>query len=151
MISGREKEAFVDWLRSRGQRVTRERLALLDEIFACHEHLDADSLLAAMQRRGVKISRATVYRNLQLLVDAGAVRKTRLAGDRFVFEHVHRGQSHDHLVCEECGRIVEFVSPAVRAMLGEVARAHGFAASRHALQLFGRCLDRACTSRPGVS
>lgn len=148
MLSGREKDDFVTWLRARGQRVTRERLALLDEIFTRHEHLDADSILETMVAEGRKISRATVYRNLALLVEAGFVRKTRLTADRWVFEHVHGGQSHDHLVCDDCGKIVEFVSPGVRAMLGEIARAHGFAANRHALQLFGRCLDQACPSRP---
>lgn len=147
MLSGREKEDFVGWLRARGQRVTRERLVLLDEIFARHEHLDADSVLASLQARGAKTSRATVYRNLALLVEAGFVRRTRLTADRWVYEHVHRGQAHDHLVCEDCERVIEFVSPGVRAMLGEIARAHGFVASRHALQLYGRCLDTTCPHR----
>lgn len=135
----REKEQFLEALRSRGQRVTRERLALLDEIFVQHQHIDADSLLAALHQRGYSISRATVYRNLDLLVRLGLVRKTRLGHDRFLFEHVHAGHDHDHLVCTSCGRVVEFVSPGIAALQAEICRAHGFVPTHHTLEILGLC------------
>jgi Fur family ferric uptake transcriptional regulator len=135
----REKEQFLAQLRSRGQRVTRERLALFEEIFLQHQHIDAEHLRLALAQRGVKVSRATVYRNLDLLVRTGFVRKTRLGHDRLLFEHVHLGQEHDHLVCTDCGRVVEFVSPGIAALQAEICRAHGFVASRHALEIFGLC------------
>jgi len=74
MTSIREKEQFLRFLRDRGQRVTGERLALFDEIFSHHDHIDAEALLEAMKSRGLKISRATVYRNLDLLVESGPAR-----------------------------------------------------------------------------
>lgn len=135
----REKEQFLRFLRSRGQRVTGERLALFDEIFAQHRHIDAEELLAAMKARGLKISRATVYRNLDLLVESGLARKQQLGGRGFQYEHVHPGQQHDHLVCTACGRVVEFVSPGIAALLTEICRAHGFLAGRHTLQIAAIC------------
>jgi Fur family ferric uptake transcriptional regulator len=139
MPDAREHDRFLQFLRSKGLRVTQERLRLFDEIFAQHKHIDAEELLATMKGRGLKISRATVYRNLDLLVDCGLVRKQRLGRDRFLYEHVHGGQHHDHLVCTECGRVVEFVSPGIVALQGEICRAHGFQPSRHTLQISGLC------------
>jgi Fur family ferric uptake transcriptional regulator len=141
MSNARERERFLQFLRSRGQRVTQERLALFEEIFAQHKHIDAEELLATMKSRGLKISRATVYRNLDLLVECGMVRKQRLGRDRFLYEHVHGGQHHDHLVCTGCGRVVEFVSPGIAALQSEICRAHGFVATRHTLQISGLCND----------
>lgn len=139
MSNARERERFLQFLRSRGHRVTQERLALFEEIFSQHKHIDAEELLGAMKARGLKISRATVYRNLDLLVECGMVRKQRLGQDRFLYEHVHGGQHHDHLVCTRCGRVVEFVSPGIAALQGEICRAHGFVPSHHTLQISGLC------------
>lgn len=137
--NSREKEQFLQFLRSRGQRVTSERLALFDEIFSQHGHIDAEELLGAMKARSLKISRATVYRNLDLLVECGLARKQRLGSRGFLYEHVHPGQQHDHLVCTGCGRVVEFVSPGIAALQAEICRAHGFVPTRHTLQITGLC------------
>ena len=139
MTASRERERFLALIRQRGQRVTAERLALLDEIFAQHGHIDAGQLLASLRAGGVKISRATVYRNLELLVECGLVHKHRLGRDRHLYEHVHAGQRHHHLVCAECGRVVEFISPGIAALQTEICRAHGFVPGRHALQITGLC------------
>lgn len=134
-----EKSALVHFLRQRGMRVTSERLALLDEMFAQHAHLDADQLYQRMRSHGLKISRATVYRNLELLVECGLVRKYRLGHDRFLYEHVHPGQSHDHITCRECGSVVEFVSPAIHSLLQEILKAHGFVPGESELEVSGLC------------
>lgn len=135
----REREQFLQFLRQGGHRVTSERLALFDEIFSQHGHIDADHLLRSLHGRGMKISRATVYRNLNLLVDCGLVRRQRLGRRRYLYEHVHPGQHHDHLVCTECGRVVEFISPGIAALQGEICRAHGFVPTRHTLKISGLC------------
>lgn len=135
----RERRKFLDFLRSRGHRVTRERQVLFDEIFTQHSHLDAETLLSAMQAKGLKISRATVYRNLELLVECGLVRKQRLGRSRFLYEHVHPGQRHDHLVCRECGRVAEFVSAGIAALQAEICRAHGFDPQQYSLQISSLC------------
>jgi Fur family ferric uptake transcriptional regulator len=142
-----ERRQFLDTLRERGMRVTRERLVLFDEIFARHGHFAAEELFAGLAERGEKISRATVYRNLDLLVESGLVRKYRLGRDRFLYEHIHRGQHHDHLVCTECGRLAEFVSPGIEALQTEICRAHGFLPHVHTLQISGLC-EECATAAP---
>jgi Fur family ferric uptake transcriptional regulator len=149
MADPREKERFLGFLRERGQRVTAERLALLDEVFRQHGHIDAEQLLAAARERGLKISRATVYRNLDLLVASGLARKQRLGRRRFLYEHVHGGQRHDHLVCTRCGRVVEFMSPGIAALQAEICRAHGFVPSVYSLQINGLC--QACAARQAAA
>jgi Fur family ferric uptake transcriptional regulator len=154
MADAREKQQFLQFLRGRGQRVTGERLALFDEIFSQHGHIDAEALLGSMKERGLKISRATVYRNLDLLVECGLARKQRLGSRGFLYEHVHPGQQHDHLVCTGCGRVVEFVSPGIVALQAEICRAHGFVPTRHSLQIAGlcnRCAESESAERSGVS
>jgi Fur family transcriptional regulator, ferric uptake regulator len=136
-----ELQQFLEFLKRRGMRVTTERLALCEGIFAQHGHIDVEELLASMHAAGSTISRATVYRNLELLVGCGLVRRQRLGQDRFRYEHVHAGQEHDHLICAECGRVVEFQSQGIVALQREICRAHGFDPGQHTLQIFGRCLD----------
>lgn len=149
MHPAREEAIFLDYLRSRGLRATAERRALLAAIFAQHRHIDADEVLVAVRQSGHKISRATVYRNLELLVSCGLVHKVRSSGGRFVYEHLHPGQHHDHLTCRDCGRIVEFVSPGISALLAEICRAHGFEPRENQLQILGRCVECA-TARPAA-
>jgi Fur family transcriptional regulator, ferric uptake regulator len=153
MAEIREKQQFLAWLRGRGQRVTGERLALFEEIFSQHGHIDAEEILAGLRANGSKISRATVYRNLDLLVESGLARKQRLASRSFLYEHVHGGQNHDHLVCAVCGRVVEFVSPGIAALQTEICRAHGFVPTRHTLQISGlcnRCAEAAKAAEAGA-
>jgi len=145
MISTREESLFLDHLRSRGLRATTERRSLLRSIFAQHRHIDAEEILAAVRATGQKISRATVYRNLELLVECGLVARVGLPGGRTVYEHLHPGLRHDHLTCRDCGRIVEFVSPGISALLAEICRAHDFDPTAPQLQIHGRC--RRCAAR----
>ena len=151
MAEVREKEQFLRFLRGRGHRVTSERLALFDEIFSQHGHIDAEELLAGAKARGLKISRATVYRNLDLLVECGLARKQRLGRNRFLYEHLHGGQQHDHLVCSRCGRVVEFMSAGIAALQGEFCRAHGFVPTRFSLQITGLCNRCAEAAQPPQS
>ena len=144
MAANPERARFVEFIRKRGMRLTPERLAFFDEIYAQHSHIDADQLLDAMRKRGLKTSRATVYRSLDLLVECGLVRKHRLGGRGHVYEHVHAGQRHDHLVCRDCGRVVEFVSPGIEALQAEICRAHDFEPGVHSLQIQGVC--RSCAA-----
>lgn len=136
-----ELDQFLKLLRERGHRVTQERIALFRAVYERHGHLDADALLHSMQEQGSKISRATLYRNLDLLAEWGFVRRTRLGGNRLLYEHVHAGQRHDHLVCTRCGRIAEFVSPAITALQREICRAHRFDPEDHTLQIHSVCQD----------
>lgn len=140
MAIERELQIFRDYVRRNGLRMTATRLALFDEIFTRHEHIDADRLYEEMRRKGRKISRASVYRNLDLLAACGLVRRYRLDQSRNLYEHIHAGLQHDHLVCRECGRLVEFVSPGIRALQRELCQAHGFDPADTSVQVVGRCI-----------
>jgi len=139
MANEKEREHFLLYMKERGLRVTSERLGLFEEIYRQHGHIDAEELLAALKASGYKISRATVYRNLDLLVDCGLVTKQRLGRNRYLYEHLHAGQHHDHLVCTQCGRVVEFVSPGIAALQARICQAHGFSPQHHQLQIQGLC------------
>jgi len=150
MASFPEFDQFLERLRRDGHRVTGERLQLFREVYQQHGHIDAEALLRSMQRQGLKISRATIYRNLDLLARYGFVKKQRLGGHRYLYEHIHAGLLHNHLVCTRCGKVAEFVSPAIDALQREICRAHGFDPDQHSLQIHGLCL--ACAGkREGVN
>src|ERR1700692_434641 len=99
----REINRFSDFLSRQGQKLTRERTALVREIFSTHYHFEADELLFTMKQKSVKISRATVYRTLELLVKSGLVRRVHLGEDHYHYEHISENSHHDHLVCTTCG------------------------------------------------
>src|SRR5205085_11173923 len=88
-----------------------------------HNHLDAGQLIDDLKAAGLRVSRATVYRTLTKLVDAGLLRRLEL-GPRTFYEHDYGYPQHEHLVCERCGRIIEFQSPDIDAKLREVYAEH---------------------------
>src|ERR1051326_3849620 len=90
---------FADFLQQQGLKLTSEREALLREIFSIHYHFEADELLVKLKQNNLKISRATVYRTLELLVKAGLVRRVPLGEDHYHYEPVSGNSHHDHLVC----------------------------------------------------
>src|SRR5512144_1250302 len=107
-IVEKEINRFQDFLRVAGLKLTGERSALVREIFSTHYHFEADELLSKMKQKNVKISRATVYRTLELLVKSGMVRRVHLGEDHYHYEHVTGNSHHDHLICTTCGSVIEF-------------------------------------------
>ena len=100
----RAEKFFVQYLRDNNLKVTKERLMLLEELFGSSGHLDADSLLFQLRSQGKHVSRATIYRTLDLLVQCGLARKSRLGREHYVYEKVTPGKRHDHMVCTGCGQ-----------------------------------------------
>jgi Fur family ferric uptake transcriptional regulator len=142
-----ERRVFTEFLRKKGLKITRERTALFDEIFSAHRHFDAEDLVIRMRERGTKISRATIYRTLEILHDCGLVGRVRLNEEKYRYERLKRGEHHDHLVCTSCGKVVEFVDRAIEKRQDAVCRAHDFRATAHSHQIWGLC--GACRSRSG--
>jgi Fur family ferric uptake transcriptional regulator len=109
-------------------------------VFLKHEgHLSADDLVALIHREDSRISRATVYRTLQWMVEAGIARKVDFGEGRFRFEHSYRHPRHFHLICKACNRSSEFLSSDIEGLIEEVAAARGFAARQLVLQIYGTC------------
>ena len=109
-------------------------------IFSQHHHFDADQLIDAMKKADFQVSRATVYRTLTKLVDAGLLRKLEI-GPRMCYEHDYGYPQHEHLQCSHCNKMIEFQSPVLEGVLREVGRQHHFNASGHTLIIRGVCSD----------
>lgn len=131
---------FREFLEIRGEKLTEPRRVLIRHIFDSHKHFDADELVADLRTAGRQVSRATVYRTLPLLVEAGLLRELRLT-NRTAYEHDYGYPSHDHLHCSECNRIVEFNNDEVRRLRESVSREHGFRPVNHRFVITGVCPD----------
>ena len=120
-------------------RYTRQREIIWQEICSTAEHRDAEDIYFTLKNRGVAVSRATVYRTIEVLVRNNLVRALNIGDGRFRYEKKLDQTHHDHLVCVECGKIIEFLDVKVEKQQEEIAKSHGFTLVRHIHQLFGVC------------
>jgi Fur family ferric uptake transcriptional regulator len=132
------EQKFREFLEIRGEKLTAPRRTLVRHIFDSHKHFDADELVSDLQKEGHRVSRATVYRTLRLLVEAGLLRELRLT-NRSAYEHDYGYPSHDHLHCTECNKVVEFRNDAIRLLREAVSLEHGFRPSGHRFIITGVC------------
>lgn len=141
-------EKCREFLLTKGLRMTRERSILIEEVFADHEHFDAEQLIQRLGRRtdGKRVSRSTIYRILKLLEEAGMLRKVARQDGRDVYEHDYGYPRHDHMICRKCNRLVEFRNSRVRDLVDEIAGEHGFRSEAHRLEVYGLC--RSCSRPP---
>ena len=129
----------LDSLRPAGSKRSSKRETTLN-VFLRHEgHLSADDLYDLIHREDQHISRATVYRALQWMVEAGIARKVDFGEGRFRFEHSYRHPRHFHLICQTCNRSSEFLSSDIEALIEEIAVARSFTAGQSVLQIYGTC------------
>lgn len=141
-VSQSPEDKFREYLSSRPkpQRYTGQQRDMVLYIFSQHNHFDAEQLIDAMKRAGLRVSRATAYRTLAKLVDAGLLRRLEL-GPRMFYEHDYGYPQHEHLQCNECGKMIEFQSPAIEAVMRDVSRQHLFNASGHTFVIRGTCAE----------
>lgn len=126
-----------------GQRHTREREEIVRAVFAEEGHFRIDDLVERLKTSRGKVSRATVYRAIPLLVSSGLIKEASRAAGEIYYEHVFRHRHHDHLICESCGRTVEFFEEEIERLQIEVAKKYDFELTGHAMELVGIC--RKCT------
>ncbi len=138
---------FRAFLAERGLRLTRQREEVLRYCWSTHEHFTADEVWAWVRSRDRRVSRATVYRTLALLVEGGFLEKLERGRDEALYEHVLGHRHHDHMICLDCGRILEFRNDEIERLQEEVARRHRFRMLRHQLRLEGYCSR--CARRHG--
>ena len=135
----KEMGAYKEALASRGLSVTQQRLRLGELIFSTHGHFTPDELDAKAKKAGIKVGRVTVYRTLNLMVDAGLVEERVFERGRVHYEHTVGHAHHDHMVCVSCGKVIEFESEAIEREQQLAAARHGFAVLHHSHTLFGYC------------
>jgi Fur family ferric uptake transcriptional regulator len=129
----------IDRLRPAGTKRSGKRDQIVNVFLRQEGHLSADDLVDLIRRDDHRISRATVYRTLQWMVDAGIARKVDFGEGRFRFEHSYRHPRHFHLICKGCNRSYEFLSSDIEAFIEEVAAARGFTARQSVVQIYGTC------------
>jgi Fur family ferric uptake transcriptional regulator len=141
-VSQSPEDKFREYLtsRPRPQRFTGQQRDLVRYVFSKHSHFDAEQLIDEVKGQGFRISRATVYRTLGKLVDAGLLRRLEM-GARTFYEHDYGYPQHDHLHCQQCNKIIEFQHPAVESVLREVCRQQGFQSAGHSFVVRGVCAD----------
>jgi Fur family transcriptional regulator, ferric uptake regulator len=141
---------FSDYLKVRGQRQTPERFAILEEVYASPDHFDADELFARMKHKGARVSRATVYNTLELLLDCDLVVKHQFGKSQAKYERAYAYWQHDHLICLDCSEILEFCDPRLQSIQDTVADIFGFEITQHALHMYGHCRRVDCPNRPAA-
>src|SRR5688572_5540994 len=147
-VSQSPEERFDEYLQSRGKRMTQQKRQLLKRVFERHEHFDAESLieqLMAVDKAG-RIGRATVYRFLNELVEAGLLREFQLDG-RSVYEHDYGYPQHDHLYCRECHKLYEFHNEELVKLRDAIAQENNFRVSGHRFIITGVCEECRMTKR----
>jgi len=137
-VSDSPVEKFREFLEIRGEKLTDRRRLLVEHVFNSHKHFDADELVRDLHDAGHRVSRATVYRTLRLLVEAGLLRELRLT-NRSAFEHDYGYPAHDHVHCTSCNRVVEFRNDEILRLRDAISRAHGFRPVGHRFLIEGVC------------
>jgi len=140
------EERFERYLRDHDLKLTPERRAIVREFYRIHEHIEADELLFHLRRAGARVSRATIYRTLDLLVQAGLARRIRLGKDHAYYEHILGREGHEHMICLGCDRIIEWIDPELTSLVFRNCAELEFSPARHSLQVFGYCQDCAGSS-----
>jgi Fur family ferric uptake transcriptional regulator len=131
--------AYVDSLRPAGTKRSGKRDFIVNMFLRQEGHLSAEDLVHVIRREDQKISRATIYRTLQWMVDAGMARKVDFGEGRYRFEHSYRHPRHFHLICKSCNRSSEFLSSDIEALIEEIAGARNFSARQSVVQIYGTC------------
>lgn len=120
---------------------SRERNEIATTVFALNQHFSADDLYLKMKQEGSNVSRATVYRTLELLEKSELLSKLQLKAGQHLYENCDSMKHHDHLICIECGKIIEFSSTEIEKIQNQICKNHNFEMQSHMLRICGLCED----------
>ena len=134
-----EKTIFREYLRSNGMLYSEQREQILDIFLKTEKHPTINDLYDLVRKKHPQIGLATIYRTMKVICDAGMARETDFGGGIRRFEHKYKHQHHDHLVCLNCGRIIEVMSPEIEKLQENLTKKHRFKAVRHRMEIFGLC------------
>ncbi len=132
---------FRALLEQKGLKYTYERQFIYEEISHFNQHFNADSLYERFKKKGLRISRDTVYRTIPLLLESGVIQKSVGEGKREFFERTSAKGHHDHMLCVRCQKIIEFKCAEIEKLQDEMCKKHGFRLIFHDHRLFGYCKD----------
>lgn len=136
-----ERAIFLDHIQASGLRRTAQRDLILEIFLSTEEHLTSEDLHTLVHKKDPTVGLTTVYRTLKLLTEAGLAREVRFGDNKTYYEHHYNHEHHDHMICTECGKVIEFFSPDIEDLQDQMARNFGFKPTHHSLRMWGICAD----------
>ncbi len=141
------RDQFLIYLAQKKLKFTSQRGLIFDAFWNTREHVSPEELYRLVKKHDPEIGLATVYRTLKLLTDAGIAREVDFGDGVSRYERSFGQSHHDHLICMDCGKNVEFVSHKIERLQEELAKEYGFTLNEHSMYLYGKC--RECGQQPG--
>jgi Fur family ferric uptake transcriptional regulator len=134
-------ETFRQWIKEQGLKATAQREDIAQVFFAAERHISVEELYSDVRQINPRVGYATVYRTLKLLKECGLAAERHFADGQARFEKLEEERHHDHIICERCGRIVEFNHPQMEQLQAKVAQRFGFIATTHKMEIYGICQE----------